>query len=164
MLLVHSRDVLAMARAEVFPPTLAARHPRTGVPTAAVILVTGLSMLAVLAAGTIRQYAMFAVLAVMLLQIFQGLTLVRLPARLPAAWAASGFRLRPTTRWVVAGLLIAVSVAFFILGVSDSLAITALFVGFVGLGIGYYYWRRRLLAGRGYDLDEVLRTGASAEG
>jgi APA family basic amino acid/polyamine antiporter len=164
MLLIHSRDVLAMARAEVFPPALAARHPRTGVPTAAVILVTGLSMLAVLVAGTIRQYAMFAVLAVMLLQIFQGLTLIRLPGRLPEAWAASGFRLRPATRWVVACLLIAVSVAFFALGVSDSLVITALFVGFVGVGIGYYYWRRRVLAARGYDLDEVLRTGASAEG
>ncbi len=163
MLLIHSRDLLAMARARVFPDGLAARN-RAGVPAQAVGLVAILSVVAVLLGGTVRQYAMMAVMSVMILQVFQGLALLRLPKVMPAEWAVAGFRLQGTSRTVVVTLLVVVSAGFFVMGFLDNLAISAGYLGVVALGIAYYAIRRRHLAASGYDMDAVLRTGASAEG
>ena len=163
MLMVHSRDVLAMARARVFPAPLGTRT-RSGVPGAAVLLMTALAVGSVLVGGTIRQYAMMAVMSVMLLQIILGITLLRLPARLPEAWATVGFRLGPVGRAVTAALLVLTSVGFFLIGLTDNWRISALYLGVVGLGLGYYFVRRASLRSHGYDMDAVLRSGASAEG
>ncbi len=163
MLLIHSRDVLAMARARVFPEVLGRRNA-SGVPASAVLLMTVLSVASVLLGGSIRQYAMMAVMSVMLLQIGSALTLVRLPARLPVEWAGSGFRLGPVARTVVAVALALVSIGFFLVGAGDDLGVTAGYLVLVGLGIGYFYLRRSFLARRQYDMDGVLRSGASTEG
>lgn len=164
MLLIHSRDVLAMARARVFPEVLARRSSKTGVPRQAVLLVTSLAVASILVGGTIRQYAMMAVMGVMLLQIVQGLTLLRLPAALPAEWRSAGFRPRIAARWIVAVLLVMVSAAFLYLGLTDNARVSALYLVAVLVGVAYYYGRRAALARTGYNMDDVLRAGATAEG
>jgi hypothetical protein len=153
-----------MARARVFPDALARRNAGSGVPGPAVLLMTGLAVVSVLFGGSVRQYAMTAVMSVMLLQIGSALTLARLPSRLPAEWAGSGFRLGPVGRAVVAVALGLLSAGFFLLGAFDNVRITAGYFAAVAGGVGYYYLRRAALARRGYDMDGVLRSGASAEG
>jgi APA family basic amino acid/polyamine antiporter len=163
MLLIHSRDVLAMARARAFPAVLGRRSAR-GVPVGAVALVTGLGVLGILFGGTIRQYAVLAVISVMLLQVFAALVVLRLPRVLPEAFRTSGFRLGPVARVVFGGLTIVSSVAFMVLGVLDSPRNGIAYLGVLGLGVAYYYLRRAVLARRGYALDEMLRSGETAEG
>ncbi len=163
MLMVHSRDVLAMARARVFPESLGTRT-RSGVPGAAVLLMTGLAVASVLLGGTIRQYAMMAVMSVMLLQIVMGVTLLRLPARLPEAWATVEFRLGAGGRAVTSVLLILTSIGFFLIGLTDNWRISAMYLGVVALGLVYFFGRRASLKASGYDLDQAMRSGARAEG
>ncbi len=163
MLLIHSRDLLAMARARVFPEGMATRN-RAGVPAQAVGLLTILSVVAVVLGGTVRQYAMMAVMSVMILQVFQGLAVLRLPTVMPAEWAVAGFRLEGAARTVVVTLLVVVSAGFFAMGFLDNLAISVGYLAVIAVGVGYYAIRRRYLAAAGFDLDAVLRTGASAEG
>jgi APA family basic amino acid/polyamine antiporter len=163
MLLIHSRDVLAMARARAFPAVLGRRGAR-GVPVGAVALVTGLGVLGILLGGTIRQYAVLAVISVMLLQVFAGMVILRLHRVLPDAERGSEFRLGPVARWVFGGLTIVSSAAFMALGVLDEPRHGIAYLGVLGLGVGYYYARRAVLAGQGCDLDETLRSGDSAEG
>ncbi len=163
MLLIHSRDILAMARARVFPAGLAARN-RAGVPAQAVGLMTVLSIVAVLLGGTIRQYAMMAVMGVMILQVLQGLALLRMSKAMPAEWAAAGFRLEGASRTVVVTLLLVMSAGFFAMGFLDNLVISAGYLAVLAAGAAYYAIRRRRLAASGYDMDAVLRTGATAEG
>jgi APA family basic amino acid/polyamine antiporter len=164
MLLIHSRDVLAMARAQVFPVALSKRSPRTGVPGPALLLVTTLSVGSVLLGGSIRQYAMMAVMSVMILQIFQGLSLLRLPNALPVEWSAAGFRLGRVARLSVGGLLILSSIGFFLMGLADNSRIAALYLVVVALGVSYYYARRAIMARAGVAIDAALRSGATAEG
>lgn len=159
MLLVHSRDVLAMARAKVFPEVFAHRRANTGVPVAAVVLVTALGAICVLTAGTIRQYAMMAVMSVTLLQVSQGLTILRLPSRLPDDWAKPGFRPGAGARAIIAALLIVVSAAFFYIGFADNLRVSLLYLGVVLAGVIYYYARRAAMAKEGYLIDQALQAG-----
>jgi APA family basic amino acid/polyamine antiporter len=163
MLLIHSRDVLAMARARAFPAVLGRRSAR-GVPVGAVALVTALGLAGILVGGTIREYAVLAVISVMLLQVFAGVVLLRLPTALPDAFASSEFRLGPMARAVFGGLTIASSLAFMVLGVLDSPRHGLAYLGLLALGVAYYVARRARLAREGYRLDDVLRSGISAEG
>lgn len=163
MLLIHSRDLLAMARAGLFPQALARRN-RAGVPVAAIVVLAVCALASVLAGGTIRQYAMMAVMSVMVLQILMGLSLLRLPRILPVEWARAGFRLGPVARPVVAGALILVSLAFFAMGFLDNLTVSAGYAAVVAVGLLYYLARRRWLLARGIRLDDVLPGGLSSEG
>ena len=107
---------------------------------------------------------MMAVMSVMILQVFQGLALLRLPRTMPVEWANAGFKLGGTARTVVVALLVVVSIGFFAIGFLDNLAISAGYLAVVGAGLAYYGIRRSRLARTGYDIDAVLLSGGSAEG
>jgi APA family basic amino acid/polyamine antiporter len=162
MLLIHSRDVLAMARARAFPAVLGRRNARA-VPVGAVALVTGLGVLGTLLGATIREYAVLAVISVMLLQVFSGLVVLRLPRALPEESKRSEFRLGRVGRALFGGLTIASSIVFMVLGVIDSPRHGIAYLVVLALGIAYYYYRRAALARQGHDLDRTLRSGLSAE-
>jgi APA family basic amino acid/polyamine antiporter len=163
MLLVHSRDVLAMARVRAFPAALGRRNAR-GVPVGALVLVTGLGLFATLFGASIRQYAVLAVISVMLLQVFAGLVVLRMPAVLPEDSKRAEFRLGPLGRVVFGGLTIVSSVAFMVMGVADSPRNGIAYLAVLALGVVYYYLRRAFLARQGHLLDETLRSGVIAEG
>ncbi|MGE0556126.1 MAG: APC family permease [Gemmatimonadales bacterium] len=163
MLLVHSRDILAMARATVFPDALGVRG-RGGVPVAAVLTLGTIGVLAVLVGGTIRQYAVLVVISVMLLQAIMAVTLLRLPTVLPAAFAGASFKLGRPARWIFGLLTLVASIGFSFLAVADSLRYGIVYLGVLALGALYYLVRRRVVAGRGGDLDRVLREGSATEG
>jgi hypothetical protein len=100
----------------------------------------------------------------MLLQVFSGLVILRLHRSLPDAERGSGFRLGPVGRVLFGGLTIATSLVFIALAVLDSPRNGIAYGVVLGLGVAYYYARRAQLASRGQSLDEILRSGVSAEG
>jgi APA family basic amino acid/polyamine antiporter len=163
MLLIHSRDVLAMARAGAFPAVLGRRAAR-GVPVEAVLLVTALGLVGILLGNTIREYAAMAVISVMLLQVFSGIVVLRMHRALPETATSSGFRLGPFGRVLFGVLTIVSSLAFIVLAVLDGPRNGIAYLVVLGLGVVYYYARRVVLAGQGRSLDAVLRSGVSAEG
>jgi amino acid transporter len=163
MLLIHSRHVVAMARARAFPAALGRRNAR-GIPAGAVALVTGLSVVAILLGRTIREYAVLAVVSVMLMQLVYAPVALRLPTALPAAHAGAGFRLGPAARRLWGGATIAGSALFIALAVGQDARIVVAYPGGLGLGIVYYGFRRRWLRARGFSLDAVLRSGARSQG
>jgi len=128
-----------------------------------VMLVSALGFLATLLGASIREYAVLAVICVMLLQIFAGLVVMRLPRAFPEAKNAE-FRLGPIGRVVFGGTTILSSIAFLVLGVVDSPRNGIACLVVLGLGVVYYYARRAVLARQGRSLDDALQSGHSAEG
>ncbi len=163
MVLIHSRDILAMARASVFPAVFA-RRAANGVPIAAVALIAGGGVLAVLPGGSIRELAVTSVIAIMIIQMLAAGSVLLIPTRLPAEHARSAFRMRPWVRWTVVLLVLVSSTGFIGLAVMEGPRNAAAFLGVLLLGVVYYYIRRAVLARRGESLDEILRSGATAEG
>jgi amino acid transporter len=152
VLLVHSRDVYALARDRVLPALFAWVHPMTGTPAAGVVTLTVLGLLGVLAGAALFDYALLAVLGVLFLQVCAGLALLRMPSystpgrfALPAGW-----------RRIVGLGLIITSGAFALFGALER-PVVALVFGLVMLaGILYYSARRQLLLARGQQLDELF--------
>jgi APA family basic amino acid/polyamine antiporter len=152
MLLVQSRDVLALARDRLFPEMLARVQAGSGIPMPAVILLTTLSVAGVLAGGTILEYALVAVLGVMVVQALMGLAVVRLPR----AEEAGRFGLGPVARHRLGRALFVVSLLFAGVGAAGGGRGLSAFAVLSVLGAVYYQARRRVLARRGLQIADLL--------
>jgi len=115
MLMGLSRDFYKGAKSGLFPRYFAAIHPRFKTPARAVVTLGLLVLAGVFAGGEIVQYAQVAVMGLMVIQILTGLALLRLPGKLPQAYAASSFKLGRTPLRIVSIAYIVVSIAFLIL-------------------------------------------------
>lgn len=152
MLLVQSRDVYALARDRLFPEILSRVQAGSGIPAPAVALLTMLSVGGVLVGGTILEYAMVAVLGVMVVQGLIALAVMRLPRS-----AEPGrFGLGAPARRRLGVALFTVSLLFAGVGASAGGRSLAAFVALTVLGTVYYQVRRRLLARRGIHIADLL--------
>lgn len=143
MLMGLSRDFYKGAKSGLFPQYFGAIHPRFRTPGRAVVMVGLLALAGVFAGGGILQYAQVAVLGLMFIQILTGLALLRLPTKLPQAYAASAYKLGNWPLRLVSFAYIAVSVIFLVmLGLEQP---SALIPGslFLLAGLGFYAVRRR---------------------
>ena len=138
LILVASRDIVAMANDGVFSQRLAVPAEATNNPTFAVLLVTILAMGALLISETVMEYAIWVAAATMLYQVIIGLAILSLWSKDQQAYQASAFRLG---RWGLttcgAGLIL-ISLAFLAVVFWDS---NARFLGaivYVGIGVIYY--------------------------
>jgi basic amino acid/polyamine antiporter, APA family len=152
VLLVHSRDVYALARDQVFPSVFGYVHPRTGIPTGGVVTLTVLSLIGVLFGASLLDYALLTVLGVMVVQGCAGLALLRMPVHS----TPTRFALRGRLRTVVGKGLVITSAGFGLVGAIDRSLVALLFALIMGAGFVYYSARRRTLAALGHQLDDIL--------
>lgn len=152
VLLIHSRDLYALARSRVFPSSLAVVSPGTGIPTPAVIALTVIVLGGVAAGAGLMEYALLAVEAVVFTQILAGLAVLRLPP--PPG--RDRFALRGALRPCVGLGLMITSAGFLVIGAMQSPTVTLVFGLLLGLGLLYYRLRRAALASHGIRLDDLL--------
>jgi len=138
MLMGLSRDFYSGAQSGLFPRYFAAIHPRFTTPGRAVVTVGLLALAGVFAGGGILQYAQIALMGLMLIQVMTGIALLRLPTKLPEAYAASSFKLGRNSLRFISISYIAVSVAFFLLLATEQPSILIPGGLFLLLGLGFY--------------------------
>lgn len=161
ILLSISRDIFALARDRIFPATLGRLHPRYVSPDVAVLSLTGLALVGVAVGTSIRNYAVVAVMAIMVSQILSALAVLLMPSRSPERFRQSAFRLRSGWRVFFSIGLVLYSLAFIALGMLQSAPSAGIFVLLVAVGTAYYVARRRTLRGQGLDLAGALRKDAA---
>ena len=149
VLLVHARDVFALARDSVFPETFAQLSPG-GIPRRAVVLLTGVSLLGTLLGRSILDYAVLSALGVMTMQAMAGVAVLR------HATVPGRFGLRSGTRKVVGVLFLVTSVLFGTMGAMQRPGLALGFGVTAALGFLYYVARGRVLARRGIRLDHLI--------
>lgn len=157
ILLGQSRDVFALARDRILPESFGRLHPTYHSPFVAVGALGLLSLGGIAMGASITEYATLAVLGFMTFQIFSGLGVYLLPARVPDRFQRAPFRLSP--RWrVFFGLgLVVLSALFVALAGLQNTRAVLVFALYIVAGVGYYAWRRRHLAKQGIDLEMALR-------
>lgn len=149
ILLVHSRDVYALARDSVLPDGLAPLS-KGGIPSRAVVLLAGLGVAGTLPGASIVDYAVLSALGVMVLQVLAGLAVLRLPAN------PGRFGLREGTRRIVGIGFVVTSGAFGLVGAVQRPGLALAFAVAAALGFLYYAARARTLARRGVQLDHLI--------
>ena len=139
LILGYSRDIFVVAEAKVFPQILARRSAKQQMPVNAIITYTLLSVAAILTGSDISDYALVAVMGLLLQQLFISVSLFRLPTVMADEYQAADFKL---SRWVikfVSALLFIISAGFIIKMVSDAPFFGLIILGVLGFGSLYYF-------------------------
>lgn len=120
LILGYSRDIFVIAQKQLFPKILAKRSTRFKTPHTAIITYTVLSMIAISTGSDIDDYALVAVLGLLLQQLFIAVSLIRVPTVMKSEFAAAEFKLNITFLRIIAVLLFVISSAFIAKMVSDA--------------------------------------------
>jgi basic amino acid/polyamine antiporter, APA family len=167
------RDLMAWARDGLFPKAVASLHPKYKTPGLAILIVTILEFIGVLIAAEIDKYALATVLSLMVIQIIGAYCVLRFPQKLPDLYKKSIFKFNGFWRWftfigvfVTSGFILLMGI---FLDTMDDKGnptktpwVVIVFIGFLVVGLIWYYARKSYLKGQGIDLAENLNKIADA--
>ncbi len=158
IMLLGAREAFALSRDQVMPSFFNRVHSRFKTPYLTIFLVTVLSVVGVIFAAGLEQYALMVVFALMIIQGFGATAVWRMPKRAPDLYAKALFQFTPFWRrftWI--GCLLTFSLIF-LFGFLADLTTGLVFCGIMLLGIVYWYWRKSYLQKRGIDIHKNLRS------
>tara|TARA_R110002096_G_scaffold436056_1_gene666514 strand:+ start:76072 stop:77382 length:1311 start_codon:yes stop_codon:yes gene_type:complete len=139
LILGYSRDIFVVAEAKIFPEILARRSGKYQMPIYAIITYTLLSVVAILTGSDIRDYALVAVLGLLIQQLFIAVSLYRLPNVMASVYETAEFKLSIGVIKLVSVLLFAISAGFIFKMVSDASFFGLIILGVLGIGSLYYF-------------------------
>jgi APA family basic amino acid/polyamine antiporter len=167
------RDLVAWARDGLFPKAVAYLHPKFKTPVMAILIVTILEFIGLLISATIDKYALATVLSLMVIQIIGAYCVLRFPQKLPDLYKKSNFKFTGFWRWftfigvcVTSGFILLMGIFLDMMDAKGNPTKTPwvvfVFVGFLVLGVIWYYSRKTYLKGQGIDLAGNLKKIADA--
>lgn len=134
LILGYSRDILVIAEAKILPIFLSQKNKRFNTPTNAIIAYTLLSVLVVLLGSGVEQYALVAVIGLLLQQLFIAVSLFRVPKIMKEEYEQAEFKLSRSVINIVSVLLFLISAAFIIMHIFNNPIIGLLIIGVLTLG------------------------------
>ena len=148
LILGYSRDILVIAEARIFPSFLSTKTKRFNTPANAIITYTLLSVLVVLLGSGVEEYALVAVIGLLLQQLFIAVSLYRIPKIMKDEYDSAEFKLPKPVIKIVSVLLFLISAAFIIMHIFNNPIIGGLILGVFTIGSLIY-----LIAKRGQQND-----------
>ena len=139
LILGYSRDIFVIAKANVFPKRLSKRSEKFRTPVNAIIAYTLLSVAAILTGSDIEDYALVAVMGLLLQQLFIAVSLYKLPKVMKIEYDAAEFKLNELFLKIIAVLLFLISGGFIIMMVFQAPFFGLYILGILGIGGLYYF-------------------------
>lgn len=138
LILGYSRDIFVIAQANLFPKILAKRSRRFGTPVYAIITYTLLSAAAILTGSDITDYALVAVMGLLIQQLFIAVSLFRVPKVMKEEYENAEFKLSIPVIRTVSVLLFIISAGFITMMVSQAPPFGLIVLGVLAVGSIYY--------------------------
>lgn len=143
LILVASRDVVAMANDGLFSRHLAVKDGDNTKPTNSIVLITVLALAALLISETVLEYAIWVAAATLLYQVIVGIAILNIGKKARDAFQASGFQLSKPGLLVCGVGLVLISLAFLVLVFWNNHTRTIGAAVYMALGIVYFLARSR---------------------
>jgi basic amino acid/polyamine antiporter, APA family len=167
------RDLMAWARDGLFPRAVAYLHPKYKTPALAILIVTILEFIGVLIAAEIDKYALATVLSLMVIQIIGAYCVLRFPKKLSDLYTKSIFKFNGFWRWftfigvcITSGFILLMGIFLDTMDEKGNPTktpwVVIVFIGFLVVGLIWYYARKSYLKGQGIDLAGNLQKIADA--
>lgn len=138
LILGYSRDIFAIAKTGLFPTILAKRSRRFGTPVYAIITYTLLSAAAILTGSDITDYALVAVMGLLIQQLFIAVSLFRVPSVMKDEYDNAEFKLSVPVIRTVSSTLFIISAGFIIMMVMQAPPFGFIILGVLAAGSIYY--------------------------
>lgn len=142
VLLLVSRDVVALARDGLLPTTLAENSFKSQVPAKAILAVAALAIACILTGASIERFAVTTVVGILLAQGVIAVACWRMPTRLGSAYSALPFKMSPFVLRLVCALMIVSCVGFLAISLLGSWMPAV--VAAIYLAIGALWFATRL--------------------
>ncbi|MCP5382819.1 MAG: amino acid permease [Kordiimonadaceae bacterium] len=139
LILGYSRDIFVIAEAGIFPNILARRSKKYNTPINAIIAYTFLSIAAIQTGSDITNFALVAVMGLLIQQLFIAISLYRVPAVMGIDYEKAEFKLKKWVINLVSILLFVISAGFIAKMVFDKPAFGLIILAVLGLGSLYYF-------------------------
>lgn len=161
------REIFSQARDYALPKALSKIHPRTQTPLLAttaffavvvVILIIGQIIDSI---GVIEKYfndkptdfyGIMTVFGIMLLTLFVSISAFRLPTLYPVQYKNAYFRLPKPLLYLIISFSILSSAGFMVLLYTEAQIVAFIYIGLTLLILGYYFYRKNMLAKRGITI------------
>ncbi|MDG1858699.1 MAG: amino acid permease [Emcibacteraceae bacterium] len=143
LILGYSRDILVAAQAGLFPSFLTHKSKRFNTPHNAIIAYTLLSAGTVILGSGVEQYALVAVLGLLLQQLFIAVSLYRVPTVMKDEYEGADFQLSRMTIKVVSVILFVISTAFIMMHIFNNYIIGIMIVIVLTAGSFVYYLSKK---------------------
>ncbi len=152
---------------------MASLHPKYKTPGLAILIVTILEFIGVLTAAEIDKYALATVLSLMVIQIIGAYCVLRFPRKLSTLYEKSIFKFNGFWRWFTFLGVCLTSGFILLMGIfldtmddkgnpTKTPWVVIVFIGFLVVGLIWYYIRKSYLKGQGIDLAANLQKIADA--
>jgi basic amino acid/polyamine antiporter, APA family len=146
VLLLVSRDVVALGRDGLLPSPLAELNFKAQVPAKAILFVAALAVACILTGASIERFAVTTVVGFLLAQSVIAVACWRMPTRLGAAFDTLPFKMSPFVLRLVCSLTILSCAAFLVISLMGSL-LPALVAGlYLALGALWFVARPKNVA------------------
>lgn len=139
LILGYSRDIMVIAEAKFFPEMLARKTEKFNTPANAIIAYTLFSVIVVCLGSGVEQYALVAVIGLLLQQMFLAVSLYRVPTVMKDAYENAEFKLSRQVIKVVSVLLFLISGAFIMMHVINNPMFGVMIIGVFGVGALIYF-------------------------
>ncbi len=143
LILGYSRDIFVMSKDNLFPKFLSIRSSRVGTPVYAIITFTALSICAVLMGSDILEYALLAVLGLLLQQAFTAVSLLRVPKVMKEQYDEAEFKLPGPLLYFAATALFLISMGFVTTNIIREPMFGIMIVGLLAAGGLYYFIKQK---------------------
>jgi APA family basic amino acid/polyamine antiporter len=134
LILGYSRDIFVIAEANLFPKFLAKRSKKYQTPVYAIIAYTLLTVAAIMTGSDIENYALVAVMGLLLQQLFIAVSLFRVPKIMAEEYENAEFKLNKALLKTVSVLLFLISSGFIAMMVSREPFFGVIILAVLGLG------------------------------
>jgi basic amino acid/polyamine antiporter, APA family len=142
VLLLVSRDVVALGRDGLLPTALAEPSFRAQVPAKAILFVAALAIACILTGASIERFAVTTVVGFLLAQSVIAVACWRMPTRLGAAYDALPFKMSPFALRLVSALTILSCIGFLVISLLGSWMPTLVAVGYLLVGVFWFATRK----------------------
>ncbi len=152
LILAFSRDIMVIAQSGLLPKCFGYVSKSSSTPHNAILLLITLSCIAISAESRVEELAIFAVIAVMIQQIFLAISMWRIPTKMKEKYEFSAFML---PRWSVAPIsivLILISCFSIIFTTIERPILVITITSFIILGVAYYYFVSAWMNRKGIDV------------
>ncbi len=143
LILVASRDIVALANDGLFSPRLAVADGKNTTPINSILLVTILALAALMISETILEYAVWVSAATLLYQVIVGVAILAIWTKAHDAYQASDFRLSKPGLLICGIGLILISIAFLVLVFWNNQTRTVGALAYMAIGILYFLARSK---------------------
>ena len=157
IMLLAAREILAASRDLVLPKFLS-RLGRFNTPDFALLGVTIISIIGILAAASLDKYALMVVFALMVIKILGATAVWRMPRVAPDIYAKSVIRFSPFLRGFIWIGCLVLFIGIFAFGLLADFKTGLVFVAIYVVAVVYWYIRKSYMKSRGVDLDGRIRS------